>query len=76
VVTEVLALRNLTGYARTIAATVSSLSANQGKNLDDEATSAVDLRLGFWLSVSLLLVVFALNVFVALRRSRVTADEE
>lgn len=75
VVTEVLALRNLTDNARLISATVSSLSSGQGTNTDDEAAAAVELRLGFWLSVSLVLVVFLLNVFVALRRSRVTADE-
>ncbi|WP_328645607.1 hypothetical protein OHS58_37915 [Amycolatopsis sp. NBC_00348] len=75
VVTEVFALRNLTDYTRTIAATVSTLSTSQA-NLDDEATAAVDLRLGFWLSAGLVLVVFVLNVFVALRRSGVTADVE
>ncbi|MFG1646401.1 hypothetical protein ACGFMK_39530 [Amycolatopsis sp. NPDC049252] len=76
VVTEVFALGNLTDNARLISATVSSLSSGQGTNAEDEAVAAVELRLGFWLSVSLLLLVFLLNVFVALRRSRVTADVE
>ncbi|MDT7802946.1 MAG: hypothetical protein QOI78_6379 [Actinomycetota bacterium] len=76
VVTEVFALGNLTDNARLISATVSSLSSGQGTHAEDEAVAAVELRLGFWLSVSLLLLVFLLNVFVALRRSRVTADVE
>ncbi|WP_328446516.1 hypothetical protein [Amycolatopsis sp. NBC_00438] len=75
VVTEVFALQNLTDYTRRIAATVSTLSTSR-PDLDDEANAAVDLRPGFWLPVSLLLVVFVLNVFVALRRSRVTTDVE
>jgi hypothetical protein len=76
VVTEVFALGDLTDNARLISATVSSLSSGQGTNTEDEAVAAVELRLGFWLSVSVVLVVFLLNVFVALRRSGVTADAE
>ncbi|MEA5359951.1 hypothetical protein VA596_10415 [Amycolatopsis sp., V23-08] len=76
VVTEVFALGNLTDNARLISATVSSLSSGQGTSVEDEAVAAVELRLGFWLSVSLLLLVFLLNVLVALRRAPVTADAE
>ncbi|MFJ1762747.1 hypothetical protein ACIOD2_20685 [Amycolatopsis sp. NPDC088138] len=76
VVTEVFALGNLTDNARLISATVSSLSPGQSTSTEDEAVAAVELRLGFWLSVSLLLLIFLLNVFAALRRSPVTADAE
>ena len=74
-VTESQALAKLTEVTRKIATTFTEIT-EQPQDPEKLTTEAVHVQYGFWLTAGVVLAVFVLNVFVALRRRQVTSDEE